>query len=137
MKRWGIKVLCIAIALGLSGFSGIALAEGNGTPVKSNSVVTKEAGAAEKGSATAAKGSLPSALGTTSDTTDGAQGKVHLNSASAAQLSEQLLGIGLKKAEAIVSFRETHGPFTQLEQLLEVPGIGAGLIERNQARLAL
>ncbi|GLR10155.1 hypothetical protein GCM10007905_28750 [Mixta theicola] len=46
-------------------------------------------------------------------------------------------GIGLKKAEAIVSYRQQFGPFTELEQLKEVPGIGSALVERNLARLKL
>jgi competence protein ComEA len=46
-------------------------------------------------------------------------------------------GIGLKKAQAIVSYREQYGPFTAIEQLKEVPGIGSALIERNSARLKL
>ncbi len=48
---------------------------------------------------------------------------ISLNSASAAQL-EQLPGVGAKTAAAIIEYRSTHGPFTDIAQLEEVKGIG-------------
>ncbi|ACY83842.1 conserved hypothetical protein [Edwardsiella piscicida] len=62
---------------------------------------------------------------------------MNINQASAQALSEGLSGIGLEKARAIVAFREQHGAFSRLEQLLQVKGIGAALLEKNRARLAL
>jgi competence protein ComEA len=50
-------------------------------------------------------------------------GKVNLNTASAAQL-EELPGVGPVTAAAIVAFREEHGPFASVDQLLDVSGIG-------------
>ena len=49
--------------------------------------------------------------------------KVSLNSATAAELTD-LSGIGEVTAEAIVSFREERGGFKDVEELLEVSGIG-------------
>lgn len=46
-------------------------------------------------------------------------------------------GVGLKKAQSIVSYREQYGPFSAIQQLNEVPGIGNSLLERNAARLKL
>lgn len=63
--------------------------------------------------------------------------KISINDASAEQLSAAMNGVGLKKAQAIVSYREQYGPFTAVEQLKEVPGIGNSLIERNAERLKL
>lgn len=51
-----------------------------------------------------------------------AQDAVDLNSANAGELC-LLPGIGEKRAAAIVAYRDSHGPFTQLEQLDEVDGI--------------
>ncbi|QHM70152.1 helix-hairpin-helix domain-containing protein [Mixta intestinalis] len=62
---------------------------------------------------------------------------VSINNASAQELAAVMNGVGIKKAEAIVSYREQFGPFTELEQLKEVPGIGSALVERNLARLKL
>ncbi|WP_437608725.1 helix-hairpin-helix domain-containing protein [Erwinia sp. V71] len=65
------------------------------------------------------------------------EGLVSINSASAEELAAAMNGVGIKKAEAIVSYRETYGPFSAVEQLKEVPGIGSALVERNAARLKL
>lgn len=62
---------------------------------------------------------------------------ISINSATAQELASIMNGIGIKKAEAIVSYRQQFGPFTELEQLKEVPGIGSALVERNLSRLKL
>lgn len=113
MKKLSINALCLGVLFGISGLFGIAQAE--------------EA-------AIAAKNTSPSMEISSSA---GEDAKVNINTASAEQMAQQLVGIGLKRAEAIVSFREEHGPFTQIEQLQDVPGIGASLLERNLSRLSL
>jgi len=65
------------------------------------------------------------------------EASVSINQADAEQLASVLKGVGLKKAESIVRYREQNGPFTQIEQLQEVPGIGPALFERNRARLKM
>lgn len=52
-----------------------------------------------------------------------ADGRVDLNRATAAEL-EELPGIGPVLAQRIVDHREDHGPFTEVGDLREVPGIG-------------
>jgi competence protein ComEA len=47
------------------------------------------------------------------------------------------VGIGAKKAEAVVQYREKHGAFSAIEQLLEVQGIGKATLEKNRDRIAL
>jgi len=64
-------------------------------------------------------------------------GLVSINHATAEELSAVMSGVGLKKAQAIISYREQYGPFTQIDQLKEVPGIGNALVERNLAKLKL
>lgn len=71
------------------------------------------------------------------DKPQNAEALVNINSASAQELASAMNGIGIKKAEAIVSYRQQFGPFTELEQLKEVPGIGSALVERNLTRLKL
>ena len=48
---------------------------------------------------------------------------VNLNSASSALLT-YVSGIGPNLAKKIVSFRDTHGPFSSRQALLDVPGLG-------------
>jgi len=50
-------------------------------------------------------------------------GRIHLNRATASEL-DALPGIGPVIAERIVAHRTEHGPFTAVEDLLDVPGIG-------------
>ncbi|WP_339056932.1 ComEA family DNA-binding protein [Candidatus Regiella endosymbiont of Tuberolachnus salignus] len=63
--------------------------------------------------------------------------RISINTATAEQLAKSLNGIGMKKAEAIVSYREQYGRFTELDQLQEVSGIGPSFLERNSAKLKL
>ncbi len=52
-----------------------------------------------------------------------AAGPISLSQAGAAEL-EELPGVGPVIAERIVSYRESHGPFESVEDLLDVPGVG-------------
>jgi len=63
--------------------------------------------------------------------------KVDLNAADAETLRRDLFGIGAAKAKAIVAYRESNGPFTAVDELLEVKGIGKALLEKNRDRLAI
>ncbi len=49
-------------------------------------------------------------------------GLVNINTADAAEL-ETLPGIGAAKAQAIVAWREENGGFSQIEDIMKVPGI--------------
>lgn len=62
--------------------------------------------------------------------------KINLNQANVVQLQE-LSGIGLKKAEAIIAYRQKNGKFQNIEQLQQVKGIGPALFAKNKQRLAL
>ncbi|MEW9031185.1 MAG: helix-hairpin-helix domain-containing protein [Planifilum fimeticola] len=63
-------------------------------------------------------------------------GKININTASAAEL-ETLDGIGPSKAEAILRYREEHGPFTDVRDLLKVPGIGEKTLEKFADQIAV
>ena len=60
---------------------------------------------------------------------------VDINTADAATLASAIKGVGEKKAETIVAYRETHGPFTRVEDLSNVKGIGPGTVEKNRQNL--
>jgi len=58
--------------------------------------------------------------------------QVNINTADAATLARDLKGVGLKKAEAIVAYRQKHGPFRSADELALVKGIGPSLISKNR-----
>ncbi|PMZ93576.1 MULTISPECIES: ComEA family DNA-binding protein [unclassified Pseudomonas] len=68
-------------------------------------------------------------------TSSAQMGTVDLNQADALTLQNELNGIGKAKAEAIVAYREAHGPFQSVDELLEIKGIGNALLERNREKL--
>lgn len=56
-------------------------------------------------------------------TSESAATVVNLNSATVAEL-QQLTGVGEKKAEKIVAYRNDHGSFQSVKDLAQVPGFG-------------
>ncbi len=58
-----------------------------------------------------------------------------INSADAATLAEVMVGIGPAKAEAIVDYRKQNGPFSSVDDLGLIKGIGGATIDKNRERL--
>lgn len=56
------------------------------------------------------------------------QDKIRINYATQEEI-ESLSGIGPSKAEAIIQYREEHGMFQSVEDLLEISGIGEKTLE--------
>jgi len=61
--------------------------------------------------------------------------KVDINTADAATLDRVMDGIGAKKAEAIVKYRQENGVFKSIQELEKVSGIGVKTIEKNKDKL--
>ncbi|WP_028862330.1 ComEA family DNA-binding protein [Psychromonas aquimarina] len=55
--------------------------------------------------------------------------KININSANAEQLSV-INGIGNKKAQAIVDYRENNGDFLNIDELINVKGIGQSTLKK-------
>lgn len=64
-------------------------------------------------------------------------GKVNINVADAKLLASTLKGVGLKKAEAIVDYRKTYGDFHNIQELVEVSGIGKSILEKNAGMISV
>lgn len=62
---------------------------------------------------------------------------VDINSADATTLAEGLTGVGMSKAEAIIAYRNEHGPFASAEDLAQVKGIGDKLVEKNRDNIVV
>lgn len=61
---------------------------------------------------------------------------VHLNSATESDL-DRLPGVGPATAAAIIAFRSQHGPFTSVDQLAQVRGIGAAKLDAIRQMVAV
>jgi len=62
---------------------------------------------------------------------------VDINTADAKTISESLQGVGLSKAQAIVEYRQKHGPFKSPEDLSLVKGIGERTVEINRSDIRI
>lgn len=60
---------------------------------------------------------------------------VDVNTASAEVLADVMDGVGVKRAQAIVEYREQHGAFSSVDQLAEVRGVSTKIVERNRDRI--
>jgi competence protein ComEA len=60
--------------------------------------------------------------------------KVNINTASIDEI-QKLHGIGPAKAAAIIAYREEHGPFKKIEDLLNVTGIGEKSLEKIREQI--
>ncbi|MGL5187263.1 MAG: ComEA family DNA-binding protein [Plesiomonas shigelloides] len=101
----------------------------NGVPIENVAVEPATAGVAST-----VENSAHSAA---SAKTKPAMPPVNINTASVDELDQGLSGIGRRKAEAIVEYRTRHGAFSDVRQLLEVKGIGEGILKKNHERISL
>lgn len=62
---------------------------------------------------------------------------VNVNTADAAAIAEELNGVGVKKAQAIIDYRKANGDFKTIEALTEVKGIGLKTVEKNRDLIEL
>ncbi|WP_253378855.1 helix-hairpin-helix domain-containing protein [unidentified bacterial endosymbiont] len=125
--KCGIKALLLSLTFATCGLSAGALAA---TPAAKAQVLQSktDSTAQNPGQAKA----TDAAKGTQDEGT-----RVSINSASAEDLARAMNGVGLKKAQAIVSYREEYGPFKTVDDLKQVPGMGSSLVERNLSHLML
>ena len=57
---------------------------------------------------------------------------VNVNTASAAEIAKAAKGIGKKTAADIVAHREQAGNFASIDDLVQVGGISAGVVDQNR-----
>jgi competence protein ComEA len=63
--------------------------------------------------------------------------QVNINTADAQALASGLKGVGEARAAEIVRYRETYGPFSSAEELVEVKGIGQSTLDNNRDVITL
>lgn len=60
---------------------------------------------------------------------------INLNTADVKALSKSVKGIGVKRAEAIIKYREAHDGFKSVTDLEQVPGFGKRFVDKNRNEL--
>lgn len=64
------------------------------------------------------------------------QSKININTASISEL-QQLPRVGAKVAQRIVDFREKHGKFQRIEEIMKVQGIGEKTFEEMKDQITV
>ena len=62
---------------------------------------------------------------------------VNINTADKETLITAISGVGEKKAEAIIEYREQHGPFKSVDEITKIKGIGQGILDKNRENLSV
>ncbi len=105
------------------------------TAKKETTAKSRETAIPQPSTASSSAPSKPTAAATAPTPTGSAVGKlapgemVNINTATAEQL-DALPGIGPVKAQAIIEYREQHGPFKSIEEIENVKGIKGGTFSK-------
>ena len=62
---------------------------------------------------------------------------VNINEADAKTLSKMLDGVGMRKAQDIIAYREKNGRFFLAEELSAVKGIGRTTVMKNEGKIVV
>lgn len=80
--------------------------------------------------------STSTAISSGGNTDESVSGMVNINTADTAAL-KTLTGIGEAKAQAILSYREEHGAFSTVEEIMQVPGIKESTFSAIKDKIAV
>ena len=62
---------------------------------------------------------------------------VNINTAGAEALAQAISGVGIKRAQSIVQYRDEHGAFATVDELTKVRGIGPATVDKNRDRITV
>lgn len=126
------RLALLLLAAAAAGFLGYCLGYAYGSRGQTDFSISAERTVSQAelslGGDTSSSGGISSAAG--EETNE----RVDLNHADAETL-QQLPGIGPKRAEAIIEYREQYGIFVTTDEVMNVPGIGPELYEQIKDRV--
>ncbi len=61
---------------------------------------------------------------------------ININTADKETLMTVIKGVGEKKAEAIIAYRNENGDFKSVDDLTNVKGIGQGTVDKHREQLS-
>lgn len=62
---------------------------------------------------------------------------IDINTANAENIAKVMTGVGLKKAEAIIAYRDKYGKFKSIDELTKVKGIGKKTVAKNRESIGV
>ncbi len=62
---------------------------------------------------------------------------VNINTADGETLAAELKGIGIKRAKAILAYRNEHGPFKSIDDLIKIKGISKRIVDQNREKITV
>ena len=65
------------------------------------------------------------------------QAQININTASAVEIAAAMKGVGLKTADAIVTYRKANGPFKTIKSVTKVKGVGDKTLLKNKGVIVL
>lgn len=63
--------------------------------------------------------------------------RININTADGETLAAELKGIGLKRAKAILAYRNEHGPFNSIDDLVKIKGISKRIVDLNRSKITV
>lgn len=62
---------------------------------------------------------------------------VNINTADEETLAAELKGIGIKRAKSILAYRNEHGPFKSIDDLVKIKGISKRIVDQNREKITV
>ncbi len=62
---------------------------------------------------------------------------ININTADKETLMTSIKGVGEKRAEAIIDYRQQNGPFQSVDDLAKISGIGQTIVDDNRENITV
>ncbi|EDP46737.1 ComEA family DNA-binding protein [Rickettsiella grylli] len=70
-------------------------------------------------------------------TAESVSARININTVDEATLVDELKGIGIKRAKAIIAYRDVHGPFKSIDDLIKIKEISKRIVDLNREKITV